>query len=249
MIASLPMYDRPETAAAHDRLWHLIRHQLGDGPDALTRGGDSWQHWQSPDLLLSQTCGYPYRERLHGHVTLVGTPDFGLEGCPPGHYRSVLVVRRDDPRLDAAAFADAPFAYNEALSQSGWAAPQNMAAAQGFAFANPLRTGGHRASAEAVAQGRADIAAIDAQTWRMILRYDAFAADLRVIAQTPSSPALPYITATRNDPAPILRALNAAIETLDAADRGTLGLRAVLSLPAAAYLAVPNPPPPASETG
>jgi len=151
--------------------------------------------------------------------------------------------------MDARAFARARFAYNEALSQSGWAAPQNMAAAQGYAFTGPIRTGGHRASAEAVAQGRADIAAIDAQTWRMILRYDAFAADLRVIAQTPSSPALPYITATLNDPAPILRALNAAIETLDAADRETLGLRAVLPLPAAAYLAVPNPPPPASETG
>ncbi|MCZ0812004.1 PhnD/SsuA/transferrin family substrate-binding protein [Roseovarius sp. EGI FJ00037] len=249
MIASLPMYDRPETAAAHDRLWRAIRDQLGDGPAALTRGGDPWQHWQSPDLLLSQTCGYPYRARLHGHVTLVGTPDFGLEGCPPGHYRSLLVVRRDDARREVSAFASAPFAYNEALSQSGWAAPQNMAAAQGYAFVNPVRTGGHRASAQSVAEGRADIAAIDAQTWRMILRYDAFAADLRVIARTPSSPALPYITATRNDPAPLLRALDAAIKSLDAGDRETLGLRAVLPLPAAAYLAVPNPPPPAFETG
>lgn len=249
MIASLPMYDRPETAAAHDRFWHAIRDQLGHGPAALTRGGDPWQHWQSPDLLLSQTCGYPYRARLHGHVTLVGTPDFGLEGCPPGHYRSLLVARHDDPRGDASAFAAAPFAYNEALSQSGWAAPQNMAAAQGYAFANPVRTGGHLASAQAVAEGRADIAAIDAQTWRMIARYDAFAADLRVIACTPPSPALPYITATGNDPAPLLRALNAAIAALEDADRETLGLRAVLPLPAAAYLAVPNPPPPASETG
>ena len=61
MIASLPMYDRPETAAANDRLWQGVRTRLGEGPEHLVRAGDPWEHWQSPDLLLSQTCGLPFR--------------------------------------------------------------------------------------------------------------------------------------------------------------------------------------------
>ena len=128
MIASLGMYDFGPVMAVNDRLWALIRDRLRadgiDAPDALTRGeGAYWQAWQSPDLLLSQTCGYPFRARLQGKVTYVGTPDFGVDGCAPGYYRSVLVARADDPRSTIADFDGARFAYNEALSQSGWAAP------------------------------------------------------------------------------------------------------------------------------
>jgi ABC-type phosphate/phosphonate transport system substrate-binding protein len=64
-------------------------------------------------------------------VTYVGTPDYGVEGCPPGHYRSVFVVRADDRAPKPADFDGARFAYNEALSQSGWAAPQTHAAKLG----------------------------------------------------------------------------------------------------------------------
>ncbi|MEQ9260442.1 MAG: PhnD/SsuA/transferrin family substrate-binding protein [Roseovarius sp.] len=246
MIASLPMYDRPETRAANERYWQAIRAELGFGPEGLTHGGDLWAHWEAPDLLFSQTCGYPYRARLHGHVTLVGTPDYGLEGCGPGEYCSVFVVRADDPRTELADFAAARFAYNEPLSQSGWAAPQNHAAGLGFAFSNTQQTGGHRFSAEAVAEGRADIAAIDALTWRMIRRYDGFAADLRELAHTAPTPVLPYITRKGQPPEPLFAAIEAAIARLDEDTRQTLCLEGLVAIPAEAYLAIPNPPAPAS---
>ena len=54
MIAHLGMYDRPETAAANDRLWTAMRAHLGRGPDALTRDAEVWQVWQSPDLLIHE---------------------------------------------------------------------------------------------------------------------------------------------------------------------------------------------------
>ena len=61
MIASLPMYDRPETRAANDNLWALVRkNYAGDLPESLTRTGDIWDHWHSPDLAVSQTCGYSF---------------------------------------------------------------------------------------------------------------------------------------------------------------------------------------------
>lgn len=244
MIASLPMYDRPETAAANDRLWRGVRRALGAGPRALTRAGDRWAQWQNPDLILSQTCGYPYRARLHGDVTLVGTPVLDLPDCPPGHYRSVIVARADDPRETPEAFATARFAYNEAMSQSGWAAPQNHARELGFAFEVPLWTGGHAASARAVTEGRADCAALDALSWMLMQRHDAFADRLREVARTPPTPALPYITARHRDPAPLFGALADAIAGLSPDDRRTLGLRGITGIPAAAYLAVPTPPPP-----
>ena len=81
------MYDRAEAQASNDRLWALIRDGMrAEGlaaPDALTRGaGAYWDAWQAPDLTLSQTCGFPYRARLHGHVTLIGTPDYRRRGLP-----------------------------------------------------------------------------------------------------------------------------------------------------------------------
>ena len=243
-FASLPMYDRPEVQGANDRLWQSIRTRLGEGPETLTRSGDLWDHWARPDLILSQTCGYPYRARLHGKVTLVGTPDYGLEGCPPGHYCSVIVVRADDPRDDPAAFTEARFAYNEPLSQSGWAAPQNYARSRGFAFGNLLQTGGHYFSAQAVAEGRADIASLDALSWAMMQRYDSFAASLKVIARTPPTPVLPYITAPDRAPEPIFDAIAGAITDLSDKDREALSLHGIVSIPAVDYLAVPNPPPP-----
>ena len=244
MIASLPMYDRPETAAANDRLWQAVRSHLGYGPEHLTRGGDVWDHWQSADLVLSQTCGYPYRARLHGRVTLVGSPVLDLPDCSPGHYHSVLVARRDDPRATPQDYSTARFAYNEALSQSGWAAPQNWAAARGFAFSNPIRTGAHRASALAVAEGRADIAALDALSWHIMRQHDAFAKDLRVLGHTDPTPALPYITALGRDAAALREAMHRAIAGLCAADRATLGLTGIILVPAEDYLATPNPAPP-----
>ncbi|MES2143391.1 MAG: PhnD/SsuA/transferrin family substrate-binding protein, partial [Pseudomonadota bacterium] len=158
MIASLGMYDFGAAQAANDRLWALIRDDLRKrgiaAPEALTRGADAyWPAWASPQLLLSQTCGYPFRARLRDQVTLVGTPDYGLPGAPPGHYYSVLVARKDDPRVDLAAFDGARLAYNEDLSQSGWAAPQTHLAGLGLTLRPHLRTGGHQRSAGAVADG------------------------------------------------------------------------------------------------
>ena len=251
MIASLAMYDRAEVQPANDRLWALIRDGMrAEGlaaPDALTRGeGAYWPAWESPDLILSQTCGYPYRARLHGQVTLVATPDYGVEGCAPGHYRSVYVARRDDPREALADFDGAGLAFNEDLSQSGWAGPMAHAMAQGLRLRPILRSGGHVLSARAVAEGRAEIAGIDAVTWEMIARYDGFAADLKVVGQTTPAPGLPWIAAKGTDADRLFPILAAAVAALPADDKATLCLKGLTRIPAEAYLAIPSPPPPAA---
>ncbi|MBE1283163.1 MAG: PhnD/SsuA/transferrin family substrate-binding protein [Rhodobacteraceae bacterium] len=245
MIAHLGMYDREETAAANDRFWAAIRNRLGAGPDHLTRDADFWDVWQSPDLLFSQTCGMPYRTRLHGKVALIGTPDYGLPGCPPGHYASVFVARREDAgSLDQ--FSGRRFAYNEALSQSGWAAPTTHMREKSIAFGDLVPTGGHLLSAKAVAEGLADFAALDGLTWEMIRRYDGLAADLVEIERTKPTPTLPFITALGRDTDRLFSAIAEAISDLAPDDKETLHLKGMIRIPAEEYLAVPTPEPPAT---
>ena len=241
------MYDRPETAGANDRFWALLRdslHAMGqDAPPALTRGDMAFMRgWLSPELLFSQTCSLPFRAKLSDKVHIVATPDYGLDGCPAGHYRSVYIARREDCLESVADAEGLDFAYNEALSHSGWAAPHADHMARGLTLYPSLRTGEHRASALAVAQGRADFAALDALTWEMIQTYDSFARQLSVIGHTPASPALPYITA--QDPAPLRAALGQAMSALSAQDRATLHLNGLCDIPSSAYLALPIPPAP-----
>ena len=244
MIAALPMYDFPGLRDGTDALWSAIRGELGRGPADLTRDRDIWDIWRDPALLLAQTCGLPYRARLHGAVRLVGTPDYGLPGCPPGHYNSVLILRAGDPR-DETALCNTPFAFNEALSQSGWAAPLAHMAARGLTITPALQTGAHALSARAVAEGRADWAAIDALTWEFLCRFHpGDTGRLRVLARTLPSPALPYITGPGEDAQAIRAAVARAIDALPEATRAALHLRGVVALSPEAYLALPVPPPP-----
>ena len=251
MIASLAMYDWPQVRAEHDRLWSLIREALADdgvaAPEALTRDGSLWEIWESPALILGQTCGMPYRTRLHGQVELVGTPDYALPGAAPGQYYSELIARARDPG-EAVDFIDRTLAFNGQDSQSGWAAPQNQMARLGLRFTHTLHTGAHRDSARAVAEGRADIAAIDAVSWRLIVAHmPELAGKLRVIGHTDPTPGLPLITAKGRDTAPLARAVAAAVAALAAPDRAALGLAGLAVIPATAYLAVPTPPPPSQD--
>ena len=244
MLASLPMYDRAELRGATDRYWTALRAELGEGPPKLRRGGDHWDDWHSANLLLSQTCGFPFRARLHGQVQLVGTPIYDLPDVAPGYYRSALVVRGDDPRASLADFTDATLARNDAMSQSGWAAPEAEATRIGFSFRGRCTdTGSHAASARLVATGGADIAAIDAVTWTLMQRHDPMiVTQLRVLSHTRPTPGLPYITAPGRDLTPVQAAIPRAIANLSGEDRDALLLVGFCQIAARAYLDVWTPP-------
>ena len=244
MIASLAMYDMPHQAAANDALWAAIRSELGFGPATLTRGADPWGVWLSDDLLLAQTCGLPYRARLHGRVQLVGTPDYGVLGCAPGYYHSVLVTGREAPeRLEG--FEALRFAFNDALSQSGWAAPQPLLQALDAPVTHLPPTQSHHASALAVAEGRADLAAIDVVTWsHWRAALPELTQALKVIAETAPTPGLPLITGAAQDQQTVAEAVARGIGKASNEARQALSLKGVVPIDAAAYLALPLPPQP-----
>ena len=246
MIANLMMYNRPELAEAHSIYWGLIRQHLGDAgiasPATLSQDAEEFSVWNHPQLVLSQTCGMPYRLFLHGKVNLVGTPDFALYGCPPGHYNSAVIVHKDDTGQPLESFESSVFAYNQDISQSGYAAIINHIKDRGLSLKQPLQTHSHIESARAVAEKRAAFASIDAVTWRLVEKYETFADELAVLEWTVPTPGLPYITSITQDPVPVYNAVKKAIQDLPAGVQKTLGIVNLVKIDAQDYLAVPNPP-------
>lgn len=249
MIASLAMYHFAHNAGAHDRLWALIRDGLRArgvaAPDALDREIGHMEAWARADLCLSQICNLPLRARHRDRVTMVAACDYGLADTPTGYYHSVFVVRADDPAPDLRAAAAYPMAISEPLSQSGWGAAVQTAAAQGLRLNPVLQTGAHVASLRAVVAGQVDLACIDAISLRNLAAFDPAARQVRVIGRTYASPGMTFITRPGQDPAPYRAAIAAAIAALEPADAALLGLQGIVTLPDSAY-DIPLPPDPAA---
>ncbi|WP_207903769.1 PhnD/SsuA/transferrin family substrate-binding protein [Tepidamorphus gemmatus] len=236
MIASLPMYDWPELRPATDALWRALAAALSrrgiSAPSGLDREGDRHAQWRDPALLLSQTCGYPFVTALKGWLRLVAVPIYTAEGCAGPSYRSVVLVRADDPARGLADLRGRIVAYNSVDSQSGYSAMRALAAPlarEGRFFAAAVETGSHLASMEAVADAGADCAAIDCVCWAMAEHYRGdLASRLRVIAWSPPAPALPFVTSARRSELEIAQIRAAVLETL--ADPATADVRRSLFL-------------------
>lgn len=249
MIASLPMYLRPQLADVYDRYWSLIRDNLHardiDAPQALSHQYDTGEiesTWESPKLVLGQTCGMPHNRYLKDKVQIVATADYGLPGCPAGYYHSLVVVHKSNADKPLQSFETSVFAYNSADSQSGYGAAYWFFKPMGYWFSHTLETGAHSASALAVAAGDADIAAIDAVTWALLERFEDCTQDLHIRARTKPTPGIPYICARDIDAKKVKSAIHKALESLEPQDRDLLGIKQLADIPAETYLLEPDPP-------
>lgn len=204
-FASLPMYDLPELAAATSAWWaglarHMRREGIADVPDVCTTPDDLEQHWCSPGLLFSQTCGYPLTHSLNGKVRLLGLPVYACTGCDPdGFYSSMIIVPAASNLYSLADCRSSRAVYNTDDSMSGMLALRAAAArqhGQTDAFFRSLsRSGGHRRSLRSVADGEADVACIDAVTFALLSRIEPdVVSRVRVLGRSPKVPGLPYIT-------------------------------------------------------
>jgi len=221
-IAALPMYHFPETAAANDALWAAIaaslRAQEIDAPVRLTRSGDLEAQWRDARLLLGQTCGFPYVKDLQGSAALVATPHYAFPGCAGATHRSFIIARQDDKRRSLAQFRGARAAVNGWTSNSGMnlfrAAIAPLASGRPF-FDEVSVTGSHATSVDAVANDRADIAAIDCVAFALMERaHPKRAARVAVVAETISSPCLPFIASARLPPQTIAAVREALLMAL-----------------------------------
>jgi ABC-type phosphate/phosphonate transport system substrate-binding protein len=242
MIASLPMYDWPEVRRATDAWWAgLARHLRAEGfdaPDRLTRGREPGTQWRRPDLLLSQTCGYPLTHEFKERLEVLATPVYEVEGCSGPFYSSVIVVHADSAVSRPEDLKDATAAYNAADSLSGHLALKCVFAplsTGGRFFGRTLVSGGHLNSMKLVHERNADVAAIDCVSFALARRTrPELTASLVVIAHGPAAPALPYVTAAgrpADEMARLKRALAAA-----AADPALAGTRETLFIAGLEFL-------------
>ncbi len=221
-IASLGMYDHPAQHAANDALWSAIAQNLRergvlDAPEHLDRSRHVHAIWRDPNLLLAQACGYPLVVDTTLALRLVALPMYDAPGCSGATHTGMLVARADDERRSLTAFRGARAAVNDPRSNTGMnlfratIALAEQGLGQTAFFAERVETGSHRASIVAVGTGSADIAAIDCVTFAAITRYEpALTASLRIVATSPHSPTLPFVTAAANDDRTIA-ALTAAL--------------------------------------
>ncbi|PRD44302.1 phosphate ABC transporter substrate-binding protein [Phyllobacterium phragmitis] len=168
--------------------------------------------WRHPDLLVAEACWGPMGLGLGSHVSVIGQTDYdGIAGGSGDFYSSVIIAHKGasggegqpvppppdgDARLPAAVFRERRFAFNEQDSLSGYLALKRDLEAVGESpaiFAEMVKTGGHRASIRTVAEGIADIAAIDCKSWALACRLEPAAKELHIVGWTARRKGLPLI--------------------------------------------------------
>ncbi|KAI0913757.1 ABC-type phosphate/phosphonate transport system, periplasmic component [Ustulina deusta] len=183
--------------------------------------------WRHPALLFSQTCWGPMELGLARHVEVVGQQDYsGVEGGAAELYSSAVVARRitDDvsapsdgrPNLPLADLRGKRLAYNATDSMSGIIGLERDLASLNEdldIFSERIESGGHRNSIIAIAEGRADVAAIDCLTWQLAKRFESASEALAVVGWTARRRGLPFI-ASRNISPQDIQSVAAELENL-----------------------------------
>ncbi|SFN81502.1 phosphate/phosphite/phosphonate ABC transporter substrate-binding protein [Sphingomonas sp. OK281] len=238
--ASLGMYDHPAQHVANDRLWTAIaralrRANVPNVPDELDRSRNVEAIWRDPGLLFGQACGYPMLADPTLNLRMLALPIYAIPGYGNAAAQgSVLIARAESGHQPLEAFRGCRAAINDPRSNTGMnlfraalapVAAQGRVGGQGRAgpfFRSVVETGSHRASILAVGTGEADLAAIDCVTYAAIDRFEpALTSRLAIVAHSPVSPSLPFVTSRATDGATVaaLRlALDHAIADPDLGD-------------------------------
>lgn len=188
------MYDWIELRDATDAFWQgLARHLKGLPP--IDRRDDFASAWRNPDLLFSQTCGYPFTHAFRGKLNYVATPHYAADGCDGPNYCSIVFARQHRPLSE---FRGTTAAVNNPDSMSGMLALKLVfapLAREGKFFAAATETGSHVQSMIAVREGKAAVCANDSVCVAYARRYRPDLLEgLVEIARSPSVPGLPFVT-------------------------------------------------------
>jgi ABC-type phosphate/phosphonate transport system substrate-binding protein len=234
-FAELAMYTAPPRIAEASAAWMSRTCQLLGIERLVEPDLELSQLWLSPQLKLTQTCGYPLMTRLRDQVRLMGRPVYTLPNSAAGNHCSVLMVRADDPRQDLAGFFGSVGLINSQDSNSGMNLLRHALAPWqqgGRFFSRAIITGSHRQSLRGLQDQAGDLAAIDSVTHDYLARDNSDElSGLRILMRSVSSPCLPYITARNTSAAEaeqIRLAMNQALAELPAVAT-TLAIAQVLA--------------------
>lgn len=251
LLASLPMFDLDELRSHHDTLWSAVAAELRlrgvAAPDTLSRPGVPLsRHWRHPDLLFSQTCGFPYAAYYRPQLALIGTFHYDLPvDDGPGFYRSLLVARTTDRRVAAApsttdlrAYSGATVAINNTDSLSGCVSLGVTLLDCGVEqVGDVIVTGAHVDSLGEMQAGRVDLAIIDALTFALLADVRPGAVSgVTVIGSGPRIPCTPLVTGHVHLVELIRDALRSALNRVDPSVLTTLRIRSFVPHPDEVYV-------------
>jgi ABC-type phosphate/phosphonate transport system substrate-binding protein len=152
---------------------------------------------KDPALFFGHTCGYPLMMRLRDQVTPFCVPVFDVPGAEGKLYSSHFIVGADSD-IESIAQAEGKIAaMNNRDSNSGMNVFRRAIACcsqSGEFFSKVVETGGHLHSLEAVADGRADIAAIDCVSYQLIKdHWPELVKQVRSIGYSAQTCGLPFV--------------------------------------------------------
>jgi ABC-type phosphate/phosphonate transport system substrate-binding protein len=248
--ASLPMYNLPEMRPVNAAFWAALREALAEAgiasPQSLTFERPPVPRDIGPEILFSQTCGYPLETIFRGQAIQLGTPCYTAEGCEGPTHCGVFIVPADSAARTLRDLAGGVFLLNSRDSNSGMNLPRralaDLAAGQAF-FGRVIETGSQPGNLDRIARSAGDATAVDCVTYAFWKKYrpDA-AARTRILARTPPSPAIPFVTSATTPPKTV-DALRAALHQIAreprfAAARGGLLLDDIVDVPPERYRAL-----------
>ena len=215
MRVSLPMYNLPAMQPANAAFWAAIRDELG-----LDRAPTLPDFARPPvpaaieaDTLFSQVCGYPLQTIFRGQARLLGIPTYAWPFCGPLCHAGVFVVRGDSRFKGLEDLRGCHFVFNSLDSNSGMNLPRRalaeIAGGRPF-FARCDETGSQPVNLERVAACEADATCVDSVTFAFNTEHKPHLRGLRILAATPPSPAIPFVTSAAT-PEPLYQALRAAL--------------------------------------
>jgi ABC-type phosphate/phosphonate transport system substrate-binding protein len=187
-------------------------------------------------LWFGHTCGYPLMTQLKDYVSPFCVPLFDVPGTDGRFYSSRIIVGADSDIDSIAASRGCVVVMNNPDSNSGMNVLRHAVAgvfdslsdSNGF-FASVVTSGGHLHSLEAVANGSADIAAIDCVSYQLIADWrPQLCADIRIIGESVKTCGLPLVMTHADiavaDTKTMIENLNQALALCDEVVRDTLHL-------------------------
>ena len=201
---------------------------------------------RDPELFIGHTCGYPLMKHLQDAVTPFCVPVFNVSGVEGNLYSSRFIVAADSDIESLAECGDRIAAINNRDSNSGMNVLRHAIAKLNPAtpfFASIVNSGGHLQSLTAVAEKRADVAAIDCVSFQFIKdRWPELTGRVRSIGDSVKTCGLPLVLPNANLPSTdtqqLLVALNKALKQLNPRLRQQLHLSHFASVSLADYRAI-----------
>ena len=197
---------------------------------------DDHEDFSNPQMLLGQTCGYPYIEKWHKSHRLLCVPEFEIEGCYGPGYSSWFITNSKDSRTNLSEFCNTTVAMNNVDSNSGMNvlryAISQIAKGKRF-FKSVITSQSHITSMQMAANGEVDLAAIDSVSYYQAIAQGIIKSkNLKVVSQSTITTGLPFIVhknlAMSNSD--ILQAMNQSLEESSEFAKQTLKLKGFLAV-------------------